>query len=41
MIQAVNVTKKFDGITAVDSISAEMREGCVFGLVGSLSLIHI
>ena len=35
MIQAVNVTKKFDGITAVDSISAEMREGCVFGLVGS------
>ena len=35
MIEAVNLTKKFDGLTAVDHISAQIREGSVFGLIGT------
>lgn len=35
MIEAVNLTKQFDQITAVDKISAEIKDGSVFGLIGS------
>ena len=35
MIQIENVTKKFDDILALDSVSARISEGCIFGLVGT------
>ena len=35
MICASNVTKSFDGFAAVRDVSAEMRDGSVFGLIGS------
>ena len=35
MIEAVNLTKRFDDITAVDHINAEIKEGSVFGLIGT------
>jgi ABC-2 type transport system ATP-binding protein len=35
MIKAENLTKQFDSIMAVDHINAEIREGCVFGLIGT------
>lgn len=35
MIEAVNLTKKFDNIVAVDHISATIRSGSVFGLIGT------
>ncbi|MDE7271106.1 MAG: ABC transporter ATP-binding protein [Acetatifactor sp.] len=35
MIEIQNVTKKFDTITALDSVSAKMEEGHVFGLIGT------
>lgn len=35
MIEAVNLTKKFDGIMAVDHINATIKDGYVFGLVGT------
>lgn len=35
MIEALGLTKRFHDITAVDHISAEIREGCVFGLIGT------
>ena len=35
MIIANNLTKKFDDITALDSISFEIGEGSIYGLVGS------
>ena len=35
MIQALNVTKKFDKILAVDNISATIKNGNVFGLIGT------
>lgn len=35
MIQAVNLTKRFDDIVAVDHIDATIRDGYVFGLIGT------
>ena len=35
MILAENVTKRFDDILALDNVSAEIRNGSVFGLIGS------
>ena len=35
MIEAINLTKRFDDITAVDHIDAEIRDGSVFGLIGT------
>ena len=35
MIQAVKLTKRFEDITAVDHIDAAIREGSVFGLIGT------
>lgn len=35
MIEAVNLTKRFDTITAVTNLSAEIRDGSVFGLIGT------
>ena len=35
MIKAENVTKRFDGILAVDRVSVEIKEGIVFGMVGT------
>lgn len=35
MIEAKNLTKKFDTIVAVDHIDARIRDGCVFGLIGT------
>ena len=35
MIEAINVSKTFDDIKAVDQISATIKEGNVFGLVGT------
>ena len=35
MIRAENVTKRFEDIVAVDHITAEIKEGNVFGLIGT------
>ncbi len=35
MIEIQNITKRFDTITALDSVSAKMEEGHVFGLIGT------
>ena len=35
MITAENATKRFGSITAVDHICAEVRDGSVYGLIGS------
>ncbi len=35
MIKAENLTKRFEDIVAVDHITAEIKEGCVFGLIGT------
>lgn len=35
MIEAVNLTKRFDDIVAVDHINATIRDGSVFGLIGT------
>lgn len=35
MIVADNATKRFGTLTAVDQVSAEIRDGSVFGLIGS------
>ena len=35
MIEAANLTKRFDDILAVDHINATIRDGSVFGLIGT------
>lgn len=35
MIKIENVTKRFDDILALDHVSAEINENCIFGLVGT------
>ena len=35
MIKAEGVVKRFDGMTAVDRVSVEIKEGIVFGMVGT------
>ncbi len=35
MIKAENVIKRFDGMLAVDRVSVEIKEGVVFGMVGT------
>lgn len=35
MIQAVNLTKRFDDIVAVDHVNATIKNGYVFGLIGT------
>ena len=35
MITAENATKRFGDITAVDHVCAEVRDGSVYGLIGS------
>ena len=35
MIEAVILTKRFDDIVAVDNINAQIRDGSVFGLIGT------
>lgn len=35
MIEIQNITKKFDTVIALDSVSATMEEGHVFGLIGT------
>ncbi|MDP4110125.1 MAG: ABC transporter ATP-binding protein [Bacillota bacterium] len=35
MIEAKDIVKRFGGICAVDRVSAEIRDGSVFGLIGS------
>lgn len=35
MIEAVALTKRFDTFTAIDNLSCEIPEGCIYGLVGS------
>ncbi len=35
MIEAVNLTKRFDDIVAVDRLNATIRDGSVFGLIGT------
>ena len=35
MIKAENLTKRFDGFTAVEGLTCEIGDGCVYGLVGS------
>ncbi len=35
MISAQNVTKKFDSFTALDNLSCNIPESCIYGLVGS------
>ncbi|MCL2488590.1 MAG: ABC transporter ATP-binding protein [Oscillospiraceae bacterium] len=35
MIQASNLTKRFDGFTALNEISCTIADGCIYGLVGS------
>lgn len=35
MIQTTNITKKFADFTAVDSITCNIPDGCIYGMVGS------
>lgn len=35
MIQATNLTKKFENFTALENISCTIHDGCIYGLVGS------
>jgi ABC-2 type transport system ATP-binding protein len=35
MIEAINLTKRFDDIVAVDHVNAKIRDGSVFGLIGT------
>ncbi|MDR1765350.1 MAG: ABC transporter ATP-binding protein [Lachnospiraceae bacterium] len=35
MIEAINLTKRFEDIVAVDSLSATIKDGGIFGLVGT------
>ena len=35
MIEAKNLTKRFDNIGAVDHVNATIRDGYVFGLIGT------
>ena len=35
MIGGINLTKRFEGIVAVDHINAQIRDGSVFGLIGT------
>ncbi|MDO4438049.1 MAG: ABC transporter ATP-binding protein [Eubacteriales bacterium] len=35
MIEAVNLTKKFDNIVALDNVTANIKDGEVFGLIGT------
>lgn len=35
MIEAINLTKRFDDIVAVDNLSAQIKDGSVFGLIGT------
>ena len=35
MIETSGLTKQFDDILAVDHISAKIRDGSVFGLIGT------
>ena len=35
MIEVKNVRKRFDDIEALNEMSTEIKEGAVFGLVGS------
>ncbi|MCI8514700.1 MAG: ABC transporter ATP-binding protein [Lachnospiraceae bacterium] len=35
MIQAVDVTKKFEDFTALDSVNCSIPNGCIYGMVGS------
>ncbi|RGY99470.1 ABC transporter ATP-binding protein [Clostridium sp. AM58-1XD] len=35
MIEAINLTKRFDDITAVDHLNAQIKDGSVFGLIGT------
>src|SRR5450759_4924978 len=34
MLSIRNVTKRFDGIVAVDDLSFDIPEGCIFGFLG-------
>ena len=34
MLQLVNVSKRYDGVTAVDSLSLKVEPGGIFGLLG-------
>ena len=35
MIKLVNLTKKFGQFSALDAVNAEIKDGCIYGLVGS------
>jgi ABC-2 type transport system ATP-binding protein len=35
MIEAINLTKKFDDFTALKSLNCKIPKGCIYGLVGS------
>ncbi len=35
MIQATNLTKKFDDFTALENICCTINDGCIYGMVGS------
>lgn len=35
MISVTGVSKKFDGFTALDKITCNIEEGCIYGMVGS------
>ncbi|MBQ7536281.1 MAG: ABC transporter ATP-binding protein [Stomatobaculum sp.] len=35
MIKTTELTKRFDNVTALDHVNAEIREGAVFGLIGT------
>ncbi len=35
MITTTNVTKKFDGFTALENVTCKIQNGCIYGMVGS------
>ena len=41
MITATNATKRFEDITAVDHICAEVKDGSVYGLIERRGQVHV
>ena len=35
MITATNLTKKFDGVSALENVTCTIQNGCIYGMVGS------
>lgn len=41
MIEVKGVTKSFDDFTALDNVTCNIAEGCIYGMVGSNIPINV